>query len=146
MPACARKEIVRQGQPGIFHVSSRVVRRAFLLGRDPLTSHDYNHRRHWVLQRLQLLVANFAIDVCFLAVLANHLHLVLRTTPRLVQRWGSWEVARRWLRLYPGRRLLDGSSVEPIGPIGGWRHSLLERTDPWSIIRTGAMGGALPRR
>ena len=113
MPACARKEIVRQGQPGIFHVSSRVVRRAFLLGRDPLTSHDYNHRRQWVLQRLQLLVANFAIDVCFLAVLANHLHLVLCTTPRLVQRWGSWEVARRWLRLYPGRRLLDGSCVEP---------------------------------
>jgi hypothetical protein len=26
---------------------------------------------------------------------------------------GSWEVARRWLRLYPGRRLLDGSWVEP---------------------------------
>ena len=37
MPACARKKIVRQGEPGIFHVSSRVVRRAFLLGSDPLT-------------------------------------------------------------------------------------------------------------
>ena len=113
MPACARKEIVRQGEPGIFHVSSRVVRRAFLLGSDPLTGNDYHHRRQWVIQRLQLLVANFVIDVCFLAILANHLHVVLRTTPRLVKRLGSWEVARRWLRLYPGRRVLDGSCVEP---------------------------------
>jgi len=48
MPACARKEIVRQGQPGIFHVSSRVVRRAFLLGSDPLSGNDYNHRRQWI--------------------------------------------------------------------------------------------------
>ena len=95
MPACARKEIVRQGEPGIFHVSSRVVRRAFLLGTDPLTGNDYNHRRQWVIQRLELLVANFVIDVCFLAILANHAHLVLRTTPRLVKRMGSWEVARR---------------------------------------------------
>jgi len=113
MPACARKEIVRQGEPGIFHVSSRVVRRAFLLGSDPLTGNDYNHRRQWIIQRLELLVANFVIDVCFLALLANHIHLVLRTTPRLVKRLGSWEVARRWLRLYPGRRVLDGSCVEP---------------------------------
>jgi hypothetical protein len=56
MPACARKEIVRQGQPGIFHCWSRCVRRAFLLGTDPLTGNDYNHRRHWVIQRLELLV------------------------------------------------------------------------------------------
>ena len=113
MPACARKEIIRQGEPGIFHCSSRAVRRAFLLGSDPLTGNDYNHRRQWVIQRLELLVANFVIDVCFLAILASHIHLVLRTTPRLVKRMGSWEVARRWLRLYPGRRVLDGSWVEP---------------------------------
>ena len=113
MPACARKEIVRQGQPGIFHCGSRVVRQCFLLGSDPLTGNDYSHRREWVIQRLQLLVTNFAIDVCFLAIMSNHLHLVLRTTPRLVTRMGNWEVARRWLRVYPGRRVLDGSWVEP---------------------------------
>ena len=66
MPACARKEIVRPGEFGIFHVSNRVVRRAFLLGRDPLTGNDYSHRRQWVIQRLERLVANFVIDVCFL--------------------------------------------------------------------------------
>jgi hypothetical protein len=44
------------------------VRRAFLLGKDPLTGRDHNHRRQWVLERLELLVANFAIDVACLAV------------------------------------------------------------------------------
>ena len=54
MPACARKGIVRQGEPGIFPVSSRMVRRAFLLRADPLTGIDYNHRRQWISQRLEL--------------------------------------------------------------------------------------------
>jgi hypothetical protein len=78
-----------------------------------LTGQDHNHRRDWVLERLELLVANFAIDVAFLAVQSNHLHLVLRSSPRLVKRMGDWEVARRWLRVYPGRRVLDGNWIEP---------------------------------
>jgi len=113
MPGCARKEIVRQGQPGIFHCWSRCVRRAFLLGTDPLTGIDHNHRRQWVLDRLELLSASFAIDVGFHSVMSNHLHLVLRTTPRLVDRMGNQEVARRWLRVFPGRRVLDGNWIEP---------------------------------
>jgi REP element-mobilizing transposase RayT len=113
MPGCARKEIVRDGVPGIFHCWSRCVRRAYLLGKDPLTGKNHNHRRQWVIERLELLVANFAIDVCFLAVMANHLHLVLRTSPRLVTRMGTWEIARRWLRVFPGKRVLDGQWIEP---------------------------------
>ena len=109
---CAR-EILREGEPGIYHCWSRCCRRAYLLGKDPLTGKDHNHRRQWVVERLQLLVANFVVDVCFLAVLSNHLHVVLRSTPRLVKRMGSWEVARRWLRVFPGRRVLDGQWIEP---------------------------------
>jgi len=89
------------------------VRRAFLLGTDSLTGKNYDHRRGWLVERLELLAENFAIDVGFFAILANHLHLVLRTNPRLVKRMGSWEVARRWLRIYPGRRVLDGNWIEP---------------------------------
>jgi hypothetical protein len=113
MPACARREIIREGEPGIFHCWSRCCRRAYLLGKDPLTGKNHNHRRQWVIRRLELLVANFSIDACFVAVLANHLHLVLRTTPRLVKRMGTWEVARRWLRVFPGQRVLDGNWIEP---------------------------------
>ena len=107
------REIVREGEPGIYHCWSRCCRRACFLGMDPLTGKDHNHRRQWVVERLQLLVANFVVDVCFLAVLSNHWHVVLRSTPRLAQRMGSWEVARRWLRVYPGRRMLDGPWIEP---------------------------------
>ena len=113
MPGCARREIVRDEVPVIYHCWSRCVRRAFLLGTDPLTGKDYNHRRGWLIERLELLAANFLIDVGFLAILANHFHLVLRTNPRLVKRMGSWEVARRWLRVYPGKRVLDGNWIEP---------------------------------
>jgi hypothetical protein len=83
------------------------------LGKDPLTGIDHSHRREWVVDRLKLLVANFAIDVGFLATMSNHLHLILRASPRLVQRMGSFEVARRWLRVYPGKRVLDGRWIEP---------------------------------
>lgn len=113
MPGCARKEIVRDTQDGIYHCWSRCVRRAFLLGYDPQTKTDYSHRRDWMIDRLKLLAANFLIDVGFFAILANHFHLVLRTHPRLVKRMGSWEVARRWLRVYPGKRVLDGKWIEP---------------------------------
>ena len=113
MPGCARREIVRQGQPGIFHVFSQCVRQAFLLGIDPITGRDYNHRRQWLVDRLQLLTANFMIDVGFAAIMSNHFHLVLRTSPRLVKRMGTWEVARRWLRVYPGTRVLEGPWIEP---------------------------------
>ena len=113
MPACARSEIIRQGQPGIFHVFSQCVRQVFLLGIDPTTGRDYNHRRQWFVDRLQLLTANFVIDIGFAAIMSNHFHLVLRTTPRLVKRMGAWEVARRWLRVYPGQRVLEGPWIEP---------------------------------
>jgi hypothetical protein len=113
MSACARKEIVRPGQPGIFHVYSQCVRQAFLMGVDRTTGRNYNHRRDWVVDRLLLLTECFAIDVAFMGIMSNHFHLILRVTPRLVDRMGSWEVARRWLRVYPGKRVLDGPWIEP---------------------------------
>ena len=113
MASCARREIIRPGAAGIFHLWQRCVRRAYLLGNDPLTGKDHTHRREWFIQRLQLLVSCFAIDVCFDAILSNHFHLILRTNPRLVKRMGDWEVARRWLRVFPGKRVLDENWIEP---------------------------------
>ena len=81
MASCARKEIIREGKPGIFHIWNQCVRRAYLFGDDPLTGKNHNHRRDWVIQRLILLTSCFSIDVGHFAVMANHLHLVLRTTP-----------------------------------------------------------------
>jgi hypothetical protein len=64
-------------------------------------------------QRLDVICQAFCIDVLFLAILGNHFHIVLATHPRLVKRLGSWEVARRWLLLFPGKRVLEGPPPEP---------------------------------
>ena len=66
MPACARREIVRQGEPGIYHAWSRCVRRAYLLGTDPLTGKDYNHRRDWVIERLKRPSSSADVGRCWL--------------------------------------------------------------------------------
>jgi hypothetical protein len=58
-------------------------------------------------------VSCFCIDACFDATMSNHLHIVLRVLPRLAKRMADKEVARRWLRVFPGKRVLDGNWVEP---------------------------------
>lgn len=83
------------------------------MGDDPVTGKDFNHRRQWVLRRLELLASCFAIDLGFFAILSNHLHLVIRTSPRGVKRMGACEVARRWLLAYPGQRILSDEVLEP---------------------------------
>lgn len=113
MPAYARRQIVAEGEVGIYHCLARCVRRAFLCGRDPLTGHDYEHRKEWVRRRLEFLAGIFAIDVCGYAAMSNHLHVVLRQRPDLADRWSDEDLARRWWRLCPRRRLPDGSPAEP---------------------------------
>ena len=64
MPAYARSRIVPPDEVGVYHCMARCVRRAFLCGVDPLTKHDYEHRKEWIRERLELLASVFAIDIC----------------------------------------------------------------------------------
>jgi hypothetical protein len=64
MPAYARSQIVPPDEVGVYHCIARCVRRAFLCGVDPLTKHDYEHRKQWIRERLELLASVFAIDNC----------------------------------------------------------------------------------
>lgn len=91
----------------LVHCTHRCVRRAWLTGIDELTGKDYTHRREWIRQRLESLASVFGIDVLEYAVLSNHLHVILRNRPDVVATWTDEEVATRWLRLFPGKRLLD---------------------------------------
>lgn len=91
----------------LVHCYHRCVRRAFLAGFDQLTQKDYSHRREWIRQRLESLASVFGIDVLQYAVLSNHLHVILRNRPDVVKTWSDVEVATRWLRLFPGTRILD---------------------------------------
>src|SRR3989304_386736 len=52
MAGCARNEIVREGEIGVYHTWSRCVQRAYLCGDDPLTGVNYDYRR----QRIQSLL------------------------------------------------------------------------------------------
>ena len=109
----ARGEVMDPSQIQIFHAVHRCVRRAFLCGKDPVTGVSFEHRREWIRRRLEFLASVFAIDCLTYTVLSNHLHLVLRSRPDVVQSWSDEEVARRWLRLFPCRRNPDGSPAEP---------------------------------
>jgi hypothetical protein len=99
--ALPRSKYVKEGQQGVYHCFSRCVRRAFLCGYDALTQRDFSHRKTLLVDRLRHLAAIFAIEVCAYAVMENHYHTILRTRPDIVASWSDWEVAIRWLTLFP---------------------------------------------
>ena len=113
MPKFARKDVVVEGEVGIYHSWSRCVRRAYLCGHDPVTGRDFSHRKDWIVTRLKLFARCFAVDVCDYSIMSNHLHLVLRTRPDLVDTWSDEEVARRWWTLFPKRKNEDGTAKAP---------------------------------
>ncbi len=96
----------------IVHAIQRCVRRAFLTGVDPVSGIDYSHRREWIRRRLESLASVFGIDILNYAIMSNHFHLILRNRPDVVETWADVEVASRWLRLFPGRRV-DERLAEP---------------------------------
>ena len=112
MPRASRAEVYDPAEVAIVHCVQRCVRRAHLAGFDPLSGRNFEFRREWIRRRLELLASVFGIDVLVYSVLSNHLHVVLRTRPDVVAAWSDIELATRWLRLFPGRRL-DEQLAEP---------------------------------
>jgi hypothetical protein len=109
-----RSRYVKDGEEGVYHCYSRCVRRAFLCGFDPLTGQDFSHRKEWMLERMRFLASVFAVDVFAYAIMINHFHLILRLRPDIVAQWSDWEVARRWLTLFPKLRKLRGVMALPL--------------------------------
>jgi REP element-mobilizing transposase RayT len=111
----ARKRLVSLSDTPYYHCVSRCVRRAFLCGKDPLTGFDFEHRRQWIVDRINLLAEVFAVDVCAYAVMSNHYHVVLYIDSDQCRRWTDREVALRWCRIFSGpllvQRWLDGESL-----------------------------------
>jgi len=107
---CAPDEVA------VVHVMNRVVRRCFLLGDDPVTGKNYDHRKEWIESLLRRFAASFGIDLLSFAILSNHFHLILRSRPDVVVTWDDGEVARRWLMLCPMRKTGDGLPMEPTEP------------------------------
>jgi len=113
MARLARVEVFAPDEIAIVHVMNRTVRRCFLMGNDPLTGKNFDHRKAWMEAELQHLAAWFGIDLLCYAILSNHFHLVLRSRPDVVAAWDDTEVARRWLMLCPKRRQADKQPETP---------------------------------
>lgn len=105
MPRPKRDEQFPAGEVCVAHVVQRCVRRAFLAGVDPATGRDYSSRKEWIRRRLEALASVFGIDMLGYAIMSNHLHVIVRIRPDVVAQWSDEEVAMRWLRIYPGRRI-----------------------------------------
>ena len=113
MAACPRREVVRTGEVGVYHVWNQPVRGAYLFGEDYSKGKNYEHRRTWCAERLKLLVRCFAIDVVKFAFMANHIHLIVRVMPGVLEAMDDREIARRYLSVFPGYRIYDFNWHEP---------------------------------
>lgn len=103
MARLPRNRVVNYKEPAIYHCTQRCVRRAFLCGEDKYTNKNYDHRREWIHDRMELLAGVYAFNVLNYAVLSNHFHMTVRSEPRTAKRWSSSEVIRRWWRIHPER-------------------------------------------
>jgi hypothetical protein len=105
--AIARSKLLDLSHPGWLHCTSRCVRRVFLCG------DGFDHRRAWLEDRLCFLACCFALETAGYAVMANHLHVIIRMRPDIVSSWSAEEVSRRWLAVYPRAYNDDGTPKEP---------------------------------
>ncbi|MEK7412228.1 MAG: transposase, partial [Planctomycetota bacterium] len=99
-----RKALVDPARCGAYHLISRCVRRAFLLG------HAAECRRAWVREVMREAAGAFAVDVLAYAAMSNHLHIVVRTDPERACAWSASEVAQRWASAHP-RQTRDGAAL-----------------------------------
>ena len=102
-----RRETFNPLEVSVQHCIGRVVRRAWLLGDDPYTGKNFDHRKDWVKNRLVHLSANYGIDLLGYAIMSNHMHILLRNRPDIVKTWSDAEVAERIWYLFPKRKKND---------------------------------------
>lgn len=135
MPRLGRAEVFAPDEIATLHVMARVVRRCFLLGNDPLTGKNFDHRKLWIEDQLVRLSADFGIDLLCFAIMSNHFHLILRSRPDVVAAWDDTEVARRWLMLCPIRQRKDILEEAP-KPTEAELNSIRNDPDKLATIRT----------
>ncbi len=95
-----RNQLVDVAATTYYHCISRVVRRAFLCGLDPLTGRDFDHRKGWIAERMKHLAQIFAVDICSYGLMSNHFHLILHLAIDSTRSWSDDEVTRRYEQLF----------------------------------------------
>jgi REP element-mobilizing transposase RayT len=113
MAKLAREELSSPDEIACVHVMNRAVRRCFLLGEDPVTGKNFDHRKLRLEKKLERHAVCFGIDLLGYAILSNHFHLVLRLRPDWVKTRDDAEAAHRWFRVCPQRKQPNGSAKVP---------------------------------
>jgi len=99
MTRARREQISLQDTP-YYHVINRCVRRAFLCGYDRYSGQNYEHRRQWIVNKINSLGEIFCFDVCAYAIMSNHFHMVLYVNQEQAKQLTREEVIARWLKLF----------------------------------------------
>ena len=107
-----RKTQIRHQQNTYYHCVSRNVRKAWLCGDDHATGCNYDHRRQWIVDRIDLLSKNFSVDICAYAVMSNHYHLVLHVDYKRSLTWNAEEVVLRWWEIFTPKWLRENPNAE----------------------------------
>jgi len=107
MVRLVRNGVFDPDEVAIGHLYNRTCRRCFLMGDDPISGKNFDHRKVWIEQSLQEFFASFGFVLLGFSILSNHFYLVVRSRPDVVATWDDEEVARRWLMLCPQRRGAD---------------------------------------
>lgn len=97
------------GTMGTYHVISRCTRRLWLL------HGEWAHRKDWFCELAGDLLEHFRIDLHAYAIMANHVHLVLRPRPDLVASMEAIAVAEAGHRAMPVRGV-HGNMALPTTP------------------------------
>ncbi|NKB35073.1 MAG: transposase [Pseudomonadales bacterium] len=126
----ARYQQISLDDTPYYHCISRCVRRAYLCGDDPVSGHNFDHRKQWLVTRIKQLSAQFAIDVCAYAIMSNHYHLVLFVNEEKAKNWSDEEVIRHWTAIFPR----NAAIIETLRKNANSRKAqkqLIQQVDSW---------------
>ena len=128
MPSHARRVIFNPHAVGYYHCIARCVRRAYLCGYDEFSEKDFSYRRNQIVERMNFLSRVFYIEIGHYAIMANHLHLVMKNRPDQVLSAENEEIVDRWLKLFPQNSKTQKDKLR----IESLRKSLAE-DDTWCL-------------
>ena len=92
----ARKQLISIEATTYYHCVSRCVRRSFLCGEDKQNQVSYEHRREWIVNKMNSLSNLYCIDICAYAIMSNHYHLVVNINQTKAMTLSDHEVVERW--------------------------------------------------
>ena len=71
MARLARVELFDPSEIAIVHTIGKVVQGSYLLGDDPLTGKNFDHRKAWIEEYLRQFAAHFGVDLLGFVILIS---------------------------------------------------------------------------